>query len=418
MSNSATTLSSRPTTPASTVDTYDEPSKAPANFLMNKKKKNAAPGTAPGALGDFVKWGKRKNTAVAPAPITMSATTPGGTAQSTAQNSDEEDDDDEDSDFETRMGRREDAVNQLFTDTAPEDVGDEADHMRTMMAKLVPSRVEDDYAMAKHMIFARQDRIDKIKEVLFNVSMVALGLLIYLICNSFIFREILSSLYGITHDSWSYTATVIFHGGALRVTNGGNLGVNVDVENGKYPLEMLPKTGNDNVIRLKSHASGAADPSNRMALVFGNQDLDGYDTAGSEIVGDIYGNLDHHGYGNVSINSAEGNILFGWTNDAKIGLGTNQPRHKVDVKGDTRILGDFILEGPDGGNSTMAVHGDAMGKSELRVNSHLDINGYLIGGQINKVRLESVWSGRKFIISDSFLFARRRLEILTSPIAT
>ncbi|GMH92129.1 hypothetical protein TL16_g12256 [Triparma laevis f. inornata] len=383
ISNSATSISSRPTTPASTVDTYTEPER---KFFNKKQAAKGKAGTAPGAMGDFVKWGKRKNSAVAPAPVQQQEGGGGAggknTALSTAQNSDSEDED-EDSDFETRMERREDAVNNLFTEDAPNEIGDEAEHMRSMMQKMVPSRIETDYAMAKHMIFARQDRIDKIKEVLFNVSMVLLVLLLYLVFNSFIFREILSSLYGITHDEWSYDSTVNFHGGVFKVGAGGNIGVNVGVEGGKYPLEMLPKAGDDNVIRLKSaEGAGVGSLSRRMAVVFGNQDLDGYDTAGSEIVGDTFGNLDHHGYGNVSMNSAQGDLLFAWENDAKIGLGTNQPMHKVDIKGDTRILGDLILEGADGGNSTMVVHGGVGGASELRINSDVDVNGYLTGGGI------------------------------------
>ena len=166
------------------------------------------------------------------------------------------------------MAKREDAVNNLFTNDDPNTIEEESEHMRNMMAKLVPARVESDYKNARHLIFARRDRLDKIKEVLFNISMVLLALLLYLVFNSFIFKEILSSLYGMTHESWSYTSTVLFHGGSLRIASSGNIGVNVA---GNYPLEVLPKTtGNDNVIRLRNNG-GSAQPSQRMAVVFGNQ---------------------------------------------------------------------------------------------------------------------------------------------------
>ena len=95
----------RPTTPTSTAISEAEttPSRKKTFALKPKKKAGTAGATAPGALGDFVKWGKRKNNSIAPAPRTnIQSTTPGGTAENSVDNSETDSVVSEEDDYDSR----------------------------------------------------------------------------------------------------------------------------------------------------------------------------------------------------------------------------------------------------------------------------------------------------------------------------
>ncbi|GMH59580.1 hypothetical protein TrRE_jg647, partial [Triparma retinervis] len=376
--------SERPSTVQSSVQVSEAettPERKQPIVLNPKSKKKS------GAMGDFVKWGKRKNNSVAPTtsiPPASTGDTAGGdhnnnnSALNTANNS--EISDDSDADSVEGESRRVNRVNEMFDSLEADLPSVEAEESNLNMdIKSVPY----DGQLARQLIFAHRDRIDKIKEVVFNVSMVLLVLFIYLILNSFVFREIISNLYSINHKTWSTSATLEVHEGVFGVVEGGKVLVNVDETNAKYPLEIKNKVaGGDSVLRINSFDPSSSATNTRTGLILGNQDLDQYDVQqGGQIMTDWKGNMDVNTNGNISINSASGHILLGSeVMNSNIGLGTKTPQHKLDIFGDARVTGTFILkENENGVNSSISV--DSKG---LSLSSDLIVNGMLKKGSIGE----------------------------------
>jgi len=173
----------------------------------------------------------------------------GNSAVNTATNSEASSDSDADSiDGESRRANR---INEMFDSLEDDNPPIELDTVNTAIRS-----VFDDGQLARQLIFAHRDRIDKIKDVVFNVSMVLLVLFIYLVLNSFVFREIISNLYSINHKTWSTSATLEIHEGVLGVAEIGSVLVNVDETNAKYPMEVVNKvTGGDTVLRYVTRFS-------------------------------------------------------------------------------------------------------------------------------------------------------------------
>ena len=166
-------------------------------------------------------------------------------ALNTANNSEASDDSDAGSvDGESRRANR---INEIF-DSLEEDAPPiDAEEDNTAIKSIAY-----DGQLARQLIFKHRDRIDKIKEVVFNISVVLLVLFIYLILNSFVFREIISNLYSINHKTWSTSATLEVHDGVLGVAENGRVLVNVKEAYSKYPMEVKNKnSAGDTVLRLR-----------------------------------------------------------------------------------------------------------------------------------------------------------------------
>jgi hypothetical protein len=125
------------------------------------------------ALTDFAAWGKKKNPGSV-APLAVDPTNPSPATAGATQGSDSEDE--ADSDDEARKRAREDRVAELFTFAPPTPLAAEADKLKAAMRSLMPTR-DLDGSMARALVFARRDRLDKIREVAINV-MIAVAALI------------------------------------------------------------------------------------------------------------------------------------------------------------------------------------------------------------------------------------------------
>jgi len=254
-------------------------------------------------------------------------------------------------------------VAEMFTFAVPTPLAAEAQHMRNMMRGLIPTR-DNDGTMARHLIFSRRDRMDKIRDAAIKGGIGLACLITYCVINALITRSILSGLYGI--DSSIAGGGVLELGGGVLTVGGGRVLVNLGEEQGVYPMEVMGKEGGG-VVRLRNNQDGTVVPGRRLSqddgsdvpgrwlaedaavkgaansrvgVIFGDALLDGYDVEqGSQIVGDA-GGLNIDSYGNISVDSVDGDFLLMEVGAGGVGVGRKVgDGFKVDVLGDVRLSG-------------------------------------------------------------------------------
>ena len=228
-SDSSSSLLSRPPSASSASSASSGASSATADSTSDRRYL-AKPKKMRSGVGDFAAWGRKNTKRIVPMlPTTDEDGTTNPAPAAPGGDSDDDGSSDSGSDKEDKAEAKAERLAEMFTvqPPTPRDAG--ADNMISMMRNLIPTREID--GLARHLIFSRRDRLDKLKEYALNTTIALVALLTYCLINALITRWILSGLYGID-ASLTNEGTLSFHGGVVSMSDRGSLMVNVAEKDG------------------------------------------------------------------------------------------------------------------------------------------------------------------------------------------